>query len=101
MAPKELSPDPGIAFTEGSERSGKEWVTELIALTKQIAAIAGLNLTVSNPPTQAEGQAIADKINLNDVRLNQCGYGVPEPSSGAMLFAGLGVLGLIGASRPR
>lgn len=59
---KELGPDPGLQFTQGSERAGKEWVTELIALTRQVAAIADLNLTVSNPPTQAEGQAIADKI---------------------------------------
>ncbi len=58
----QLPPDPGIAAQPGTERAVAEWVTRLIALTKQIAAVADLNQTISNPPTQAEVQAISDKI---------------------------------------
>ncbi len=33
-----------------------------MAATNRIPAVASLNLTVSNPPTQAEVQAIANKV---------------------------------------
>ena len=59
---EELPPDPGVRFAEGAERAGGEWVTRLIGLTKPIGAVADLDQTISNPPTQAEVQAISDKI---------------------------------------
>lgn len=34
----------------------------LQAISKKVAAVANLNQTLSNPPTQAEAQAISDKI---------------------------------------
>jgi len=43
----------GRVFAEGN--------TELTSNPKQVA-IASLSLTVTNPPTQAEVQAIADKV---------------------------------------
>ena len=42
------------------------------------------------PDADTADKLIADKINLNDVRLNNCAY-VPEPGTGS-----LGALGLIG-----
>ena len=44
-------------------------------------------------------QLVGDKINLNDVRLNNCAFVVPEPSTGALLA--LGVSALAAASRSR
>lgn len=61
--PDNLSPNPGLQAKPGSEQVVDIWVTELIRLINlKASAIADLNLTVSNPPTQAEGQAMADKI---------------------------------------
>ena len=45
-------------------------------------------------------QAVADKINLNNVRLNQCGFAVPEPGPGVAFLAGLFVLAIAGARSP-
>ena len=52
--------------------------------------MGGGEITFNN--VQGCSQAVADKINLNDVRLNNCGFSpsssdpIPEPS-GAILFA--------------
>ena len=61
---EKLSPNPGFEFRPGAEQTGEVWVTELIRIVnkKQTSAIADLNQTISNPPTQAEVQAISDKI---------------------------------------
>ena len=53
----------------------------------------GGEITFNN--VQGCTQAIADKINLNDVRLNNCAF-VPEPHSGGLL--GFGLIGLAIAS---
>lgn len=47
-------------------------------------------------------QVVGGKINLNDVRLMQCGYqgfSTPEPSSGLLILAGMTLLGLVARSR--
>jgi len=49
---------------------------------------AGGEITFNN--VQGCMQAVGDKINLNNVRLNQCGFAVPEPGSG--LYLGVGLL---------
>ena len=43
-------------------------------------------------------QAVADKINLNDVRLNNCHF-VPEPRTGLLL--GLGLARLVAVTSRR
>jgi len=53
----------------------------------------GGEITFNN--VQGCTQAVADKINLNDVRLNNCAF-VPEPNSGGLL--GFGLIGLAIAS---
>lgn len=69
-----ISPDPGFAFQPGTEQTGSVWITELIRLVErnasttlpgrntQAAAVADLNQTISATPTQAEVQAISDKV---------------------------------------
>lgn len=58
-----LSPNPDIQFQAGAEQVGEVWTTELIRLVNlRASAIADLNQTISNPPTQAEVQAISDKV---------------------------------------
>ena len=58
--------------------------------------MSGGEITLNN--AQGCTQLIGDKINLNDVRLNNCGFtAVPEPSSG--LLVGLGLVTLGTASR--
>jgi hypothetical protein len=65
MADK-LGPDPGFVFQRGAQQIGSVWITEAIRLSdlalSKVAAIADLNQTITNPPTQAEVQAISDKI---------------------------------------
>lgn len=69
-----LGPNPGFQFQEGSEREGPEYFTELIRIIERAAtttlpgrntqatAVADLNQTISATPTQAEVQAISDKV---------------------------------------
>ncbi len=69
-----ISPDPGFVFGQGSARTGSIWITELIRLVerlasttlpgrvKKAAAVADLNQDISASPTEAEVQAISDKI---------------------------------------
>ncbi|MBW2418697.1 MAG: PEP-CTERM sorting domain-containing protein [Deltaproteobacteria bacterium] len=58
----------------------------------------GGEITFNN--VQGCTQLVADKINLNDVRLNNCAAGaVPEPGTASLL--GLGLAGLAAAARLR
>ena len=60
--------------------------------------LTGGEVTFNN--VQGCTQAVGDKINLNDVRLNNCGAMiVPEPGTGTML--GLGLVGFATALRAR
>ena len=60
---------------------------------------SGGEITFNN--VQGCTQAIADKINLNDVRLNNCGAAIPEPGTGLLVAVGLGVLGTAGRTGMR
>ena len=64
---------------------------------------SGGEITFNN--VQGCTQAVADKINLNDVRLNQCGFAVPEPAPGLYMLFGMivlaGAAGGAGDSRAR
>lgn len=65
---------PGIFNTPDHEPAGLEWFTNLIVNVEKTAttteqgrvlkgtAVANLNLTISNPPTQAQVQAISNKV---------------------------------------
>lgn len=58
-----IGPDPGFVFREGSSQPGSVWISELIRIVNLTAnAIDDLNQSISDPPTQAEVQAISDKI---------------------------------------
>ncbi|MGI9485411.1 MAG: hypothetical protein ACR2RF_05925 [Geminicoccaceae bacterium] len=72
---KKVGPVPPEIFNRPqAETAGLEWFTNMIAIIEaqattansgnvgQTAAVADLNQTISNPPTQAEVQAISDKI---------------------------------------
>lgn len=60
----QLGPNPGFVFSAGATQAGEIFVTELVRIVnkKQTTAITDLNQTITNPPTQAEVQAISDKI---------------------------------------
>ena len=59
-----LNPDPGFEFQSGSQQAGPIWITELIRIVnkKCASAVTDLDQTISNPPTQAEVQALSDKV---------------------------------------
>lgn len=48
-----------------------------MASTNRIPPVADLNLTVSNPPTQAEVQSIADKVDEFLAAARQAGHLAP------------------------
>jgi len=48
-----------------------------MATTNRIPSVANLNLTVSNPPTQAEVQAIANKVDALLAAMRRAGHLVP------------------------
>jgi len=59
---------------------------------------SGGEITFNN--VQGCTQAVGDKINLNDVRLNPCGFSVPEPGAGLYALVGL-LLSAAGGGRRR
>ena len=62
---QQLSPNPGLQPQAGSEQVVDIWITELIRIVNlRAAAIPDLNQTITDPPTQAEVQAISDKVDL-------------------------------------
>ena len=59
--------------------------------------MTGGEITFNN--VQGCSQAVGNKINFNDVRLNNCAAVIPEPGTG--LLVGLGLLGLRAVSSRR
>ena len=61
---RKIGPIPSGIFNRPiDEPAGLEWFSNLIVLVEaQGAAVADLNQTITNPPTQAEVQDISDKI---------------------------------------
>lgn len=50
--------------------------------------LAGTGGEININNAQGCTQLVADKINLNDVRLNNCHFAIPEPNAMALLIAG-------------
>jgi len=64
--------DPNLP-ADHSPLSASEMRSQFQAIANRFASTAGMNmleLNVSNPPTQAEVQAIADKVDELIIRLN-------------------------------
>ena len=61
---KKVGPVPPEIFNRRqAETAGLEWFTNMIEIIElQASAITDLNQTITNPPTQAEVQAISDKV---------------------------------------
>lgn len=56
---------PGIFNRPTEETAGLEWFTNMIEIIELSGGtVADLNQTISNPPTQAEVQAISDKVDV-------------------------------------
>ncbi len=62
-------------------------------------SMTGGEITFNN--VQGCTQAVGDKINLNDVRLNNCAAVIPEPGTGLLLGLGLGALAAARSPRAR
>ena len=67
---KKLAPNPGFVFTPGAERSGGVWVSELIALTDNLADRVAVAQTDSTATTVSD---LKDDFNALLAKLRAAG----------------------------